>query len=95
MIVRKQHDTDDKSGLAAHGNEQHNKNDGYRLGQIEDEVISGSSHRIRLEVDLVNFDADRQIAFEFFEFLSYSIAHRHDVASLHRGDPQADGGLPS
>ena len=88
-----QHHADNQPGLAAHREQQHDEDDGDRLAQVEHELVGGRGDRLGLEVDLADLDADRLVGFELLELSPYALAHRHDVAALHRGDAQADGRL--
>ena len=86
----KQHQADNHPGLAAHGEQEHHEDDADRLAQIKDELAGGRGDCLGLEVDLADFDAERLVEFELLERSPYALAHRHHVAPLHCGNPQAD-----
>src|SRR5262249_54882519 len=73
-----------------HREQEHDDDDGDRLGQVEHEFVRGCGDRLGLEVDLTDLYADRLDARQLLELAPDVLAHRHDVAALHRGDTQAD-----
>src|SRR5208282_2305587 len=73
--------------------QKHHKHDADRFYQVESEGVGRDDDRLGLEVDFADLDSNRLIALQILQLLPYSVTYGHDVAALHRRNPQPNSRL--
>ncbi len=89
-----QYGTDDQAAAQPHEHQEHHDDDAHRLCQVDEEIVDGRGHRLGLQVDGVQFHTQRGERFELGKTPCHRFPHGDHVAAGHRGDGDADGGLP-
>src|SRR5271165_133390 len=90
---QEQHHADHHPGPQTHRKQKHHKDDGDRFYQVESEGVGRDDDRLGLEVDFADLDPNRLIVLQILQLLPYSVTHGHDVAALHRRNPQPNNRL--